>query len=37
LLAYAQSKLADLMLTQRLAAIAAKRDWNLMSTAAHPG
>jgi NAD(P)-dependent dehydrogenase (short-subunit alcohol dehydrogenase family) len=34
---YAQSKLADLMLTQHLAAIAAQRGWNLMSTAAHPG
>jgi NAD(P)-dependent dehydrogenase (short-subunit alcohol dehydrogenase family) len=34
---YAQSKLADLMLTQHLAAIAARRDWHLMSTAAHPG
>jgi NAD(P)-dependent dehydrogenase (short-subunit alcohol dehydrogenase family) len=36
-LAYAQSKLADLMLTQHLATIAAQRDWNLLSTAAHPG
>ncbi|MGH3067450.1 MAG: SDR family oxidoreductase [Streptosporangiaceae bacterium] len=35
--AYAQSKLADLMMSLRLAAIAAERDWNLMSTAAHPG
>ena len=34
---YAQSKLADLMLTRHLAAIAAERDWNLMSNAAHPG
>jgi NAD(P)-dependent dehydrogenase (short-subunit alcohol dehydrogenase family) len=34
---YAQSKLADLMLAQHLAAIAAERGWNLMSTAAHPG
>jgi NAD(P)-dependent dehydrogenase (short-subunit alcohol dehydrogenase family) len=34
---YAQSKLADLMLTQHLAAIAAQRGWNLVSTAAHPG
>jgi NAD(P)-dependent dehydrogenase (short-subunit alcohol dehydrogenase family) len=34
---YAQSKLADLMLTQHLAAIAAERGWNLLSTAAHPG
>jgi NAD(P)-dependent dehydrogenase (short-subunit alcohol dehydrogenase family) len=36
-LAYAQSKLADLMLTEHLAAIAAQRNWNLRSTAAHPG
>ncbi|MDT7711745.1 MAG: hypothetical protein QOG46_434 [Pseudonocardiales bacterium] len=36
-LAYAQSKLADLMLTQHLAAVAAQRGWSLMSTAAHPG
>jgi NAD(P)-dependent dehydrogenase (short-subunit alcohol dehydrogenase family) len=36
-LAYAQSKLADLMMTRRLATIADERDWNLMSTAAHPG
>jgi NAD(P)-dependent dehydrogenase (short-subunit alcohol dehydrogenase family) len=34
---YAQSKLADLMLTQHLAATATQRGWNLMSTAAHPG
>src|SRR6202040_1095341 len=34
---YAQSKLADLMLTQHLAVIAAQRGWNLMSTAAPPG
>jgi NAD(P)-dependent dehydrogenase (short-subunit alcohol dehydrogenase family) len=34
---YAQSKLADLMLTQHLAAIAARRGWPLTSTAAHPG
>jgi NAD(P)-dependent dehydrogenase (short-subunit alcohol dehydrogenase family) len=34
---YAQSKLADLMLTQHLAAIAADRGWHLLSTAAHPG
>jgi hypothetical protein len=33
---YAQSKLADLMLSQHLAAIAAQRGWSLMSTAAHP-
>jgi len=36
-LAYAQSKLADLMLTLHLAAVAAQRDWSLLSTAAHPG
>ena len=34
---YAQSKLADLMMSLRLAAIAAEREWHLMSTAAHPG
>jgi NAD(P)-dependent dehydrogenase (short-subunit alcohol dehydrogenase family) len=34
---YAQSKLADLMLTEHLAAIADARGWKLMSTAAHPG
>jgi NAD(P)-dependent dehydrogenase (short-subunit alcohol dehydrogenase family) len=35
--AYSQSKLADLMLTQHLAALAFERDWDLLSTAAHPG
>ena len=35
-LAYAQSKLADLMFPQHLAAVAAQRDWNLASTAAQP-
>ncbi len=35
--AYAQSKLADLMMTLHLAAVAVERDWNLMSVAAHPG
>jgi len=35
--AYAQSKLADLMMTLRLAAIAVERDWELMSVGAHPG
>jgi NAD(P)-dependent dehydrogenase (short-subunit alcohol dehydrogenase family) len=35
--AYSQSKLADLMLTQHLAALAFERDWALLSTAAHPG
>jgi NAD(P)-dependent dehydrogenase (short-subunit alcohol dehydrogenase family) len=34
---YAQSKLADLMLAQHLAAVAAERGWSLISTAAHPG
>ena len=36
-LAYAQSKLADLIFARHLAAIARYRDWHLMSTAAHPG
>ncbi|MEU6853841.1 SDR family oxidoreductase [Actinacidiphila alni] len=36
-LSYAQSKLADLILTQQLAAVAADRGWPLLSTAAHPG
>jgi NAD(P)-dependent dehydrogenase (short-subunit alcohol dehydrogenase family) len=36
-LSYAQSKLADLLMAQRLAAIAAERGWNLLSTSAHPG
>ncbi|MET7621519.1 SDR family oxidoreductase [Streptomyces sp. NPDC005408] len=36
-LSYAQSKLADLMLTRHLAAVAAERGWQLMSTGAHPG
>jgi NAD(P)-dependent dehydrogenase (short-subunit alcohol dehydrogenase family) len=36
-LAYAQSKLADLMLALHLAAVAQGGDWNLMSNAAHPG
>jgi NAD(P)-dependent dehydrogenase (short-subunit alcohol dehydrogenase family) len=35
--AYAQSKLADLMMTLHLAAVAAERGWDLMSVAAHPG
>jgi len=35
--AYAQSKLADLILTQRLAAIATERGWSLLSTGADPG
>jgi NAD(P)-dependent dehydrogenase (short-subunit alcohol dehydrogenase family) len=36
-LSYAQSKLADLMLTQHLAALAIDRGWDLLSTGAHPG
>ncbi|MGW6057004.1 SDR family oxidoreductase [Streptomyces sp. NPDC055189] len=36
-LSYAQSKLADLMLTRQLADVVAARGWNLLSTAAHPG
>ena len=38
-LAYAQSKLADLLLALHLATVAARQgdDWNLMSNAAHPG
>jgi NAD(P)-dependent dehydrogenase (short-subunit alcohol dehydrogenase family) len=36
-LAYAQSKLADLMLSQHLAVVAAERGWHLLSNAAHPG
>jgi NAD(P)-dependent dehydrogenase (short-subunit alcohol dehydrogenase family) len=36
-LAYAQSKLADLMMTLRLAALATGQGWNLMSNGAHPG
>jgi NAD(P)-dependent dehydrogenase (short-subunit alcohol dehydrogenase family) len=35
--AYSQSKLADLMMTLHLAAVAAERDWDLISVAAHPG
>ena len=35
--AYAQSKLADLLLAEHLAAVATEQDWNLMSMAAHPG
>jgi NAD(P)-dependent dehydrogenase (short-subunit alcohol dehydrogenase family) len=36
-LSYAQSKLADLLMTRHLAVVAAERGWNLLSTAAHPG
>ncbi|WP_225726812.1 MULTISPECIES: SDR family oxidoreductase [unclassified Nocardia] len=35
--AYAQSKLADLILSVRLAEIATQRGWPLLSIAAHPG
>ena len=35
--AYAQSKLADLMLARHLAAVASERGWHLRSIAAHPG
>ncbi|MFZ3474109.1 SDR family oxidoreductase [Streptomyces sp. 4.24] len=34
---YAQSKLADLMMTRHLAVLAAEHGWPLRSTAAHPG
>src|SRR5580704_3111109 len=36
-LSYAQSKLADLMMTLRLADLAAQNGWNLISDGAHPG
>jgi NAD(P)-dependent dehydrogenase (short-subunit alcohol dehydrogenase family) len=36
-LAYAQSKLADLLFAQQLARVAHQRGWHLMSNAAHPG
>jgi NAD(P)-dependent dehydrogenase (short-subunit alcohol dehydrogenase family) len=36
-LSYAQSKLADLMMTLRLAELATANGWHLMSNAAHPG
>lgn len=35
--AYARSKLADVMLTLRLAELATERGWSLLSTGAHPG
>jgi NAD(P)-dependent dehydrogenase (short-subunit alcohol dehydrogenase family) len=35
--AYAQSKLADLMMSNHLAQLAADRGWSLLSVAAHPG
>ncbi|WP_405801143.1 SDR family oxidoreductase [Streptomyces sp. NBC_01506] len=34
---YAQSKLADLILSRQLARIAAERGWHLLSNGAHPG
>ncbi|HEY2129854.1 MAG TPA: SDR family oxidoreductase [Streptosporangiaceae bacterium] len=37
MLAYAQSKLADLMLARQLATLADQRGWTLLSAAAHPG
>jgi NAD(P)-dependent dehydrogenase (short-subunit alcohol dehydrogenase family) len=36
-LSYAQSKLADLLMTLRLAELATLNGWGLMSNAAHPG
>jgi NAD(P)-dependent dehydrogenase (short-subunit alcohol dehydrogenase family) len=35
--AYAQSKLADLMMSNHLAKLTTDRGWNLLSVAAHPG
>ncbi len=35
--AYAQSKLADMMMARHLAAVADERHWPLLSTFAHPG
>jgi NAD(P)-dependent dehydrogenase (short-subunit alcohol dehydrogenase family) len=35
--AYAQSKLADMLFAERLAALAGERGWALRSTIAHPG
>jgi NAD(P)-dependent dehydrogenase (short-subunit alcohol dehydrogenase family) len=37
MLAYGQSKLADLVLAQQLGRLATERGWALRSTAAHPG
>lgn len=37
MLAYAQSKLADLVLARHLAVLAEGQKWPLLSTAAHPG
>jgi NAD(P)-dependent dehydrogenase (short-subunit alcohol dehydrogenase family) len=36
-LAYAQSKLADMLMSMRLADIAEREGWRLLSTMAHPG
>jgi NAD(P)-dependent dehydrogenase (short-subunit alcohol dehydrogenase family) len=36
-LAYAQSKLADLMMTLHLAGLSVREGWNLLSAGAHPG
>lgn len=36
-LAYAQSKLADLLLGRQLAEVAKEKGWDLLSTIAHPG
>ena len=35
--AYAQSKLADMLFAEQLAAVARERGWSLVSTVAHPG
>ncbi len=35
--AYAQSKLADLLMARHLAVVATQRGWHLISNAAHPG
>jgi hypothetical protein len=35
--AYGQSKLADLLMSQHLADLAARKGWPLLSTGAHPG
>ncbi|MDT2008306.1 SDR family NAD(P)-dependent oxidoreductase [Rhodococcus opacus] len=35
--AYAQSKLADMLMAQHLATVATEQGWNLLSTYAHPG
>jgi NAD(P)-dependent dehydrogenase (short-subunit alcohol dehydrogenase family) len=35
--AYAQSKLANMLMAQHLASVSAARGWSLLSTTAHPG